>query len=72
MASEGGLAFGPFRFLPTSLRLLRDDAPVAMTSQQAQVLRVLVSRAGEVISKDALIAAWDGVVVNGNRIERAA
>jgi DNA-binding winged helix-turn-helix (wHTH) protein/TolB-like protein len=49
-----GIEFGPFRFEVTSGALSRRGVPVRLQPQPARVLAVLVSRPGEVISRDEL------------------
>src|SRR5712692_8703133 len=53
------ISFGPFRLLPTQRLLLEGDQPVRLGSRAFDILAVLVERAGEVVSKEELIArAW--------------
>jgi DNA-binding winged helix-turn-helix (wHTH) protein/TolB-like protein len=49
-----GVEFGPFRFEVTSGALSRRGVPVRLQPQPARVLAVLVSRPGEVVSRDEL------------------
>ena len=58
------VSFGPF-FLHDRTRLLeRNGVPVKLGSRALDILRLLVSRAGEVVSKSELLAhAWPGLVV---------
>ncbi len=64
--------FGPFTFEARARRLLREGADVPLTAHQADVLLQLLSHAGDVLSKDALIeAAWAGVAVTDNSLEQA-
>src|SRR4051812_28830672 len=46
--------FGPFEFDPATHELRRDGEIVKLQSQPAQVLAVLIERAGEVVTRDAL------------------
>jgi DNA-binding winged helix-turn-helix (wHTH) protein len=65
-------AFGPFELDVRTRRLLRAGAPVALGGRQFELLHALVARAGEVLSKDQLIAsAWDDVAVTDNSLEQA-
>jgi DNA-binding winged helix-turn-helix (wHTH) protein len=65
-------SFGPYRLEPGARRLLRDGETVALGDHQFDVLVQLVSHAGSVISKDALIeAAWPDVAVTDNSLEQA-
>src|SRR5258708_30341263 len=62
------VAFGPFRLVPARHLLLEAGEQVALGSRAFDILVVLVERAGQVISKDDLIArAWpDTIVEEGN------
>jgi predicted ATPase/DNA-binding winged helix-turn-helix (wHTH) protein len=56
------VSFGPFSL--RSRLLERDGVPVKLGGRATDILRLLVSRAGEVISKDDFLAyAWSGLVV---------
>jgi DNA-binding winged helix-turn-helix (wHTH) protein len=45
------------------------DAPVAIGSRALEILGVLIARAGEVVSKDEIIAAvWPGIVVEDSNL----
>ena len=64
--------FGSFQLDPTSRTLTRVGETVALTARQFDLLLLLVARAGQVLSKDALInAAWAGVAVTDNSVEQA-
>ena len=65
-------AFGPFELDGDARRLTRDGDSVALSDRQIEILRLLTSRAGEVLSKDTLIeAAWKDVAVSDNSLEQA-
>ncbi len=69
MASGGGFAFGPFTLDPSAERLLRDGAPARLTRPQVRVLHALVSRAGEIVSKDSLVTVgWPGAFMGDNNL----
>jgi predicted ATPase/DNA-binding winged helix-turn-helix (wHTH) protein len=54
--------FGPFSFRTRLLE--KNGMPVKLGGRATDILRLLVSRAGEVISKDEILAyAWSGLVV---------
>ena len=56
--------FGPFRLDAEAEILFHDGEPVGLGSRAVAVLRALLERAGEPVSKAALIAAaWPGRVV---------
>jgi DNA-binding winged helix-turn-helix (wHTH) protein/TolB-like protein len=61
--------FGPFRFELTPGTLSRHGSPVRLQPQPARVLAILVSRAGEVVSRDELRQQiWsDGTYVDFER-----
>lgn len=64
-SSPRGVRFGPF-MLDQTLRLLeKDGAPVPLGSRAFDILCLLVSRAGEVVTKDELMAtAWPDLTVD--------
>jgi DNA-binding winged helix-turn-helix (wHTH) protein/tetratricopeptide (TPR) repeat protein len=65
-------AFGPFRLDTAACRLLRDDSPVDLSPRLYDLLRLLVSRPGELIPKEELLEAlWPGVFVTENSLTRA-
>jgi len=56
------VTFGPFS-LRTRL-LEKDGVPVRLGGRATDILRLLISRAGEVIPKEEILAyAWSGLVV---------
>ena len=56
------MSFGPFSFRTRLLE--KDGVPVKLGGRATDILRLLVSRAGEVIPKDEILAyAWSGLVV---------
>ena len=64
--------FGPFELDSTRRRLSRDGEPVLLSDRYIEILLLLASKAGHVISKDELIdAAWKDVAVADNSIEQA-
>jgi len=64
--------FGDFQLNASTKRLTRHGDPLGLTEHQADVLLQLVSHAGEIVTKDALIeAAWRGVAVTDNSLEQA-
>src|SRR5882757_10769867 len=53
------ISFGPFRLFPARRLLLEGEQPVRLGSRAFDILAALVERAGEVASKEELIArAW--------------
>jgi DNA-binding winged helix-turn-helix (wHTH) protein/Tfp pilus assembly protein PilF len=64
--------FGEFELDPGGRRLLRAGSPVPMADRHFDVLHQLVSHAGVVLSKDALVTAgWGDVAVTDNSLEQA-
>ena len=64
--NSGGaaIAFGPFRLLSEQRLLLEGDKPVRLGSRAFDILTALVERAGEVVTKEELIArAWPATFV---------
>ena len=56
------MQFGPFSFRTRLLE--KDGVPVKLGGRATDILRLLVSRAGEVIPKEEILAyAWSGLVV---------
>ncbi len=63
--------FGPFELNPAHRRLIRGREPVALPDRHLQILRVLASNAGHIVTKEALIeAVWRGVAVADSSVER--
>jgi len=57
-------SFGPFRIIPYARLLERGGSPVRLGSRAFDVLCLLISRPGEVVSKDDLMAkAWPNLIV---------
>jgi DNA-binding winged helix-turn-helix (wHTH) protein len=64
--------FGPFQLDARSRQLTRDGERMNLPDRYVDILLQLVSRAGQVIAKDALIeAAWKDVAVTDNSLEQA-
>jgi TolB-like protein/Tfp pilus assembly protein PilF len=60
---------GPFRIDAELESLMRGGEPTVLGRRAVAVLRVLLERAGEPVSKEALIeAAWPGVAVEENNL----
>jgi predicted ATPase/DNA-binding winged helix-turn-helix (wHTH) protein len=57
-------SFGPFRVLPHARRLERDGVRTQLGSRAFDILYILISRQGEVVSKAELMEkAWSGLTV---------
>ena len=66
---EPKLAFGPYRLAPSSRTLSRNGQPVPLNGRAFDLLLALVERAGEVVSKEELIArVWPRTVVEENNL----
>ena len=64
--------FGPFRLDAGASRLSRDGEPLALSDRQAAILLLLVTKAGKIVPKEALLdAAWKDVAVGDNSLEQA-
>src|SRR5580698_6403445 len=60
----GAISFGPFRFVAVQRLLFEGDTPVRLGGRAFGILAALVERAGEVVSKEELIArAWPAMNV---------
>src|SRR5437762_3712596 len=63
-------AFGPFRLLAARRELLAHGVPVTLGQRAFEILLLLVSRHGQLVTKDELMAEiWPGVVVEENNIQ---
>src|SRR5688572_366934 len=59
------ISFGDFVLHPLPRMLYRHGEPIRLGSREFDILRVLVERAGQVVSHRELIsAAWRGLVVD--------
>src|SRR5580698_3059423 len=62
---ETATSFGPFRLVTAQRRLLEGDKPVRLGGRAFDILAALVERAGEVVSKEELIAqVWPATFVD--------
>jgi len=58
------VSFGPFRLRPNQFLLLEGDQPVPLGSRALEILIALLERAGELVSKQELMArVWPNVFV---------
>src|SRR3954468_9024552 len=65
-------AFVPFELDAAARRLTKSGEPVALSPRQFDLLHLLVARAGQLLSKDALIeTAWSGIAMTDNSLEQA-
>jgi len=64
--------FGPFRLDAAVSRLSRDGEPLALPDRHAAILLRLVTKAGQIVPKEALLdAGWKDVAVGDNSLEQA-
>ena len=69
MCPNGVIEFGPFRLVARERRLERDGLAVKVGSRALDLLIALAERAGEVVSKEELIARlWPDTTVEGSGI----
>jgi DNA-binding winged helix-turn-helix (wHTH) protein len=67
---ERAITFGSFRISPSQRLLLQGDTPLRLGSRAFDLLATLVERAGEVVSKEELIArAWPTTVVEEGNLK---
>src|SRR5262245_41265953 len=70
MPMSEAFAFGPFRLLAARRELLAHGVPVTLGQRAFEILLLLVSRHGQLVTKDELMAeVWPGVVVEENNIQ---
>ncbi|MGX9431672.1 MULTISPECIES: ATP-binding protein [Bradyrhizobium] len=68
--SESAASFGPFRLLPAQQLLLENERPVRLGSRALEILIALVERAGELVSKNELMArVWPHTVVEESNLK---
>ena len=64
--------FGPFELDAASGQTFRQGTRIALPDSQRDILKYMVARAGEAVSKDVLMeAAWGGTNVEPNSLNRA-
>jgi DNA-binding winged helix-turn-helix (wHTH) protein len=72
MALPTGYRFGPFELDAGAYRLLRDGAPLALSPKLIEVLLCLVSKPGDLVTKEALFSTvWPDVIVTDNALTQA-
>ena len=68
--AEGEISFGRFRLDSARRELRRGNEPVQLGGRALDILCVLASAEGTVVSKDELMARlWGGVVVEENNLQ---
>jgi predicted ATPase len=64
------IAFGPFVLIPSQQLLLKTDQPIQIGARAFEILACLVERAGEIVSKEDLIArVWPNVFVQEGNLK---
>ncbi len=64
-ATDTAVRFGPFRLWPARQLLVEGDIPVHLGARAFDLLIALVERAGDVVTKDDLVArVWPGISVD--------
>jgi predicted ATPase/DNA-binding winged helix-turn-helix (wHTH) protein len=67
--SRGEIAFGPFRLFPDSGHLFREREKIPLGHRAVEILTLLVSRAGELITHEEIVAhAWPKSIVEDNNL----
>src|SRR5262249_55038797 len=70
MPMTEAFAFGPFRLLVARRELLAHGVPVTLGQRAFEILLMLVSRHGQLVTKDELMAeVWPGVGVEKNNTQ---
>ena len=68
--AETVLAFGRWRVLPGSRRLLAGDEPIPLGNRAFDLLLALVEARGALVTKDALLRrVWPGTIVEENSLQ---
>jgi DNA-binding winged helix-turn-helix (wHTH) protein len=69
-SADRAVSFGPFRLLPAQQLLLEGDTPVRLGSRALEILTALVERAGELVTKNELMArVWPDTVVEESNLK---
>jgi DNA-binding winged helix-turn-helix (wHTH) protein len=72
VSSFPSFSFDDFELDTFARRVVRDGQPIAVADRHFDVLYRLVSHAGELVTKDALVTAgWGDVAVTDNSLEQA-
>src|SRR5262245_23402160 len=70
MAMDDAFVFGPFRLQVARRELLAHGVPVTIGQRAFDILLLLVSRHGQLVTKDELMSeVWPGIVVEENNIQ---
>lgn len=67
--TDRAVLFGPFRLLPDRHLLFEGDTPVSIGSRALDILLALTDRAGELVTRDELVArAWPNLTVDESNL----
>jgi DNA-binding winged helix-turn-helix (wHTH) protein len=70
VSNERVISFGPFQLHPTQRLLLEGGRSLRLGSRALEVLISLVERAGELVSKEELMAqVWPNTIVEENNLK---
>src|SRR3979490_397670 len=70
MTETDAFVFGPFRLSVARRELLAHGVPVTLGQRAFDVLLTMVSRHGQLVTKDELMAeVWPGIVVEENNLQ---
>ena len=70
MSAAAAFVFGPFRLLVKRRELLMHGIPVTLGQRAIEVLLTLVTRSGQLVTKDEIMTAvWPGVIVEENNLQ---
>lgn len=70
MTAPAAFVFGPFRLVVQRRELLLHGIPVALGQRAIEILLILVSHAGQLVTKDEIMAqVWPGVIVEENNLQ---
>jgi predicted ATPase/DNA-binding winged helix-turn-helix (wHTH) protein len=68
-AADRAVTFGPFRLFPAQQLLLENGRPLRLGSRAFGILVALVERAGELVTKEELVAkVWPNIAVQENNL----
>jgi predicted ATPase/DNA-binding winged helix-turn-helix (wHTH) protein len=68
--SELVFSFGSYRLVPSRQLLLLENHPIKLGGRAFELLRLLVQRGGELVSKEELMAAaWPGIFVHESNLK---
>ncbi|MDP2411545.1 MAG: winged helix-turn-helix domain-containing protein [Pseudolabrys sp.] len=70
MTAPAAFIFGPFRLVVHRRELLLHGIPVALGQRAIEILLILVSHAGQLVTKDEIMSqVWPGVIIEENNLQ---